>query len=354
MNDRIPQGLQNALARQRWQALSCTRLQGGYAASLYRMSLLDERGERREAVYKHFAPGRAEELGLYERIGPELPHGVPALLLRVDEEGGEQGMLIEYAGEVLKPVFEKADLGGKREMLRQVTELLADMHAGLADQAEAWVREGKTTVYPFHSSVQWAEDALAELETLAVGKVVLPEQVELTVAVPGSVQDGVNRAGVAGLDMDVLGELRTIADWFYPQFPAWMSGRQAFTHGDPHMENILLDGDRYRLIDWEYSSTAVPQRDLTILLQDVLDAELQHEAYAHYRTALQARGWDTETPEFHRAYVACLLDNTLMMLGWEAGKYKKGFLSQEEFEVIARFKIELIRRCAAELGRKSD
>ena len=206
-------------------------------------------------------------------------------------------------------------------MLRQATELLADLHAGLAEQAQSWLREGKTTVYPFHSSVQWAEEALQELATL---------------------------------DADVMRELRAIADWFYPQFPAWMSGRQAFTHGDPHMENILLDGGRYRLIDWEWSSVAVPQRDLAILLQDVLDEGLQGEAYAHYRQALSERGWDTESAGFHRAYVACLLDNTLMMLGWEAGKYKNGYLSREEFAEITRFKIELIRGCAAELGTKRD
>lgn len=305
----MTEGLERLLVRLGWQRISETPIVGGYAAQLTRLTLRREDGVQVAAVYKKLDPQRVQELALYRDILHAVPHAVPKLYGTV-QEADEQGILIEAAGSAAKSLFQKADLSDKKRMLQAIVEMLAALHVTLAPQSEEWLQAGVISAYPFHSSVQWAEDALRELAGLA-------------------------EEGLAGVTLELVAEMREIVERFYPMYPELMRGRATFTHGDPHMENILLDEGQYRLIDWEWACVAPPQRDLTILLQDVLEDELHEFALEVYR-----KHWEVDEASFH----ACLLDNTLMMLGWEIYKYRGGHLSLAELELILEAKVRWIRR----------
>jgi thiamine kinase-like enzyme len=314
-------GLQELLKEKGWHLVTQEEVTGGFTGALYRLRLLDEAGREVRAVYKRFAKGRNGELAFYERVVPHLPHGVPKLYGVVPG----QGILIEEAGEALKPVFVTSDSEKQREILTAVVTLLADLHVSLEEKSQEWLKAGIASPYPFDSSIACAADAIRELG-LQVGK-------------------------LAGVDEKLLEELREIEAFFYPRYPDYVSGRQTFTHGDPHMENILLDRGRIRLIDWEYASLAVPQRDVSILLQDVLDQRFHEHALDVFRRELKRRGWEIEA-DFDRAFTACMLDNTLMMLGFEVWKYRSGHLSRKEMEAILKIKMNWIRRCYRELKKE--
>jgi thiamine kinase-like enzyme len=314
--------LDELLARLGWKREAIEEIKGGYAAKLYRLQVVQEDGERLRVVYKQLAPERTAELGLYRELLREVPHGIPKLYGTV-EDAEEQGILVEDAGDVLKPVFQQESLAGKKAILQAVVGVLAELHVTMERKSQEWLMTGKAGAYPFASSVEWGEQAVEQLEWLA-------------------------GQGLFGVNGDVVEEVRGIVGAFYPRYPEWTQGRTTFTHGDPHMENVLLDRGHYRLIDWEWACVSLPQRDLSILIQDVLDTELHGFAWEVYVQELRQRGWQVlgeEQERFENGFVACLLDNTLMMLGWEIGKYRDGYVSAEEMEAILKAKVAWVREC---------
>lgn len=316
-------GLERLLRDLGWQVQSIEPMPGGYAAELYRLTARDRQGAAVDAVYKRFSPGRAQELPLYAKIAPALPYGLPTLYGTV-QHGDEQGILMEESGVVLKSVFQQQQPAEQQETLSALVRMFAQLHVTFADQGATWLTEGTVSPYPYESSETWAQDSARQLAFLA-------------------------ERGLCGVTSDTVQEIEGMIGAFYPRYPTWTSGRQAFTHGDPHMENILLDLGQVRLIDWEYASLALPQRDLSILLQDVLDDELHTYAWRLYQAELQERGWEVDPITFLQGFTACLFDNTLMMLGWEIGKYRNGYLDVAELEIIVQVKIGWIRRSYAEL-----
>lgn len=313
--------LQQALAEMGWSLIEQERVVGGFTGTLYRLRLRDQVGAEVRAVYKRFAEGRDAERTFYQQVVPLLAHGVPRLYRIV----AEKGLLIEDAGKSVKSIFRSGDAASQKEILAGIVALFAELHASLEQVSDAWRQDGLVSPYPFHSSIDFANEALVELDE-QLGKL-----------------DGVDRA--------LLAELREIASFFYPRYQRYVEGRQTFTHGDPHMENILHDGRQFRLIDWEYSSLAVPVRDVTILLQDVLDQSLHPFVLDLYRSEMEIRGWVFEA-DFDDAYTACMLDNTLMMLGFELWKYRQGHLKKAEIETILAIKCGWIRQCARKLKRE--
>lgn len=311
--------VQAVLERKGWRLLKSEPIQGGYAAALFRLCVADEQGQELEAVYKRFDPERNAELELYRTVLPYVPHGIPELYGVVDE-AGEQGLILEAAGMPVKAVFD-----GERETVRGLVALLAGLHSALAEKSQQWLAAGITASYPFESSSAWADTAVEELAWLAAqGSLDLPAQ--------------------------LVEEVREMAAQFYPRYPEFAVGRTTYTHGDPHLENVLVQDGQYRLIDWEWACVSLPQRDLSILLQDVLDEELHEFAFDVFLTELERQGFAiADRAEFRRAFRACLFDNTLMMLGWEIGKHRNGFLTGGELEQILTAKVRWLRACRREL-----
>lgn len=64
----------------------------------------------------------------------------------------------------------------------------------------------------------------------------------------------------------------------------WHSGPQTWTHGDPHIGNVFLDGDRVGFLDWGLSRVSTHLRDVSYFLTMSVDVEARR---AHERELLQ-------------------------------------------------------------------
>ena len=301
----LPSGLRHWLRRRGWRVTGAAPIIGGYAASLFKLRVEDADGLARNAVYKRFAKGREQEALLYGRVFAGIPDLVPQVLGHI-KEGDEAGILMAYAGETVKTTLKRLQPAERTRLLMDAVLRLADMHIQFEACLAGLIERGLLSRYPLQSSISWAHFSLGMLKM-----------------------------------MDSVEEKRieTMSDWFYPRYEKWLHGRITLTHGDPHLENILISGGGFRLIDWEASCAAVPQRDLAVFLQDVLDGG-QHAALREtYLERLRSAGWNVNHPEFNHSFEAVFFDNTLMMLGWEIYKYREGHLAFEEISAILRTKI---------------
>ncbi len=321
MTSALPQGLQTWLADHGWTALSSERLTGGFSASLFALCMRSQYGAERNMIYKQFAPGRSDELYVYRQLIPRLGGYAPTALAFIDTPG-ELGILMDHAGIPVKSVLLMKDRAGRQAILTAAITWLADLHVRFAEHSQSWLQAGIIGLYPFQSSLAYAQEALQALTWLAE-----PRQ-------PRSV-----------VDASTLSEISAMMEWFYPRYPDFMDGRTTITHGDPHLENLLFQHGRFCLIDWEYTAVAVPSRDLAILLQDVLDDDMRHSLRTTYWDQLRQNGWRVDEDAFEIGYQACLFDNTLMMLGWEVSKFRDGHLNQPELEVIVATKLRWLREC---------
>ncbi len=300
-----PSGLRHWLRRRGWRVIGAAPITGGYAASLFQLRLEDADGLVRDAVYKRFAKGREQEALLYGRVFAGIPGLVPQVLGHI-KEGDEAGILMAYVGETMKSALKRLQPAGQTRLLTDAVLWLADMHIQFEARLAGLIERGLMGRYPLQSSVSWAHFSLDMLKLM----------------------DSVEEKRIAAM-----------SDWFYPRYEKWLRGRLTLTHGDPHLGNILISGEGFRLIDWEASCAAVPQRDLAVFLQDVLD-EGQHAALRKtYLERLRSAGWNVNHPEFDHSFEAVFFDNTLMMLGWEIYKYREGHLAFEEISAILRTKV---------------
>ncbi len=321
----LPSGLQTWLSEHGWRARSVTPITGGYAATLYRLTLMDEFGEIKSAVYKKLAEGRANEAVFYKGALSATPELVPAIYGWV-ETADEIGILMEDCGVAFKSILRTVPQVERMAWQKRAVAWLADQHSHYEDRLPVMMAAGLPATYPVHSSVEWAQMAFDRLDELADAA----------------------RPDIALAPADVL-RVREMAAWFYPHYPAWLEGRVTLTHGDPHLENLLVADGRFRLIDWEAACVALPQRDLAVLLQDVLRASERTALETTYFDRLRLHGWDVDSQDFADSYAAFFFDNTLMMLGWEIHKFMTGHLSSAEIAAIVEVKLRWLDDAFARL-----
>ena len=82
----------------------------------------------------------------------------------------------------------------------------------------------------------------------------------------------------------------------------WAPDRFALLHGDYRLDNLLFDGDRVAVVDWQTLGVGLAGRDLAYFtgtsLEPELRAEVEHDLVADYHRALQEQGvsdYDLET-----------------------------------------------------------
>ncbi len=321
----LPQGLHAWLHDQNWQVVDITPIVGGYAATLFHLNLLDDTGESRSAVYKMFAQDRNKEAIWYRDVFTHAPELVPEVYGYVEHDG-EQGMVLEDCGVPLKSMTASMNTEERSHLWHRALLWLADMHLRYEHRLPELISAGLISTYPVESSETWARFATDQLSQLA---------------------DQKERASL--ITKEEVEALVSMSDWFYPRYSGWLNGRVTLTHGDPHHGNLLVSGANFRLIDWEATCAAIPQRDLAIFLQDVLD-EKQHQALqtAYFRH-LEASGWDVNRSDFQEAFQAVYFDNTLMMLGWEVYQYFKGHVSRSEIEQVVSIKLSWLKQAYSQL-----
>ncbi len=321
----LPQGLSTWLTENNWQLAHATQIVGGYAATLFRLHLYDQKGMPRRAIYKMVAANRAQEVNWYRNVFAQVPELIPEVFGYVKNDS-EEGILMEDCGVTVKSFIKDYPPHEQTAWLQNVLRWLGDMHINYETQLPALVKKGLLATYPVHSSVTWANLAIAHIKKLAEAS-----------------------TPMILLTRDDADQVAAMSEWFYPRYAQWLRGRVTLTHGDPHLENIVVEGDRFRLIDWEATCAAIPQRDLAILLQDVLIQDQNATLQKYYFSHLGAHGWDVNTQEFIDSFQAVYFDNTLMMLGWEINKYREGYLSRDEITGIVNAKLQWLRMSYAQL-----
>lgn len=314
IREEMPKGLRLWLAEKSWTVVTWERMTGGFTSFVFRFRVRKKSGVELDAVYKQFSPGRTTEFNLYEGVLSTLIAYTPYMIASI-HEADEKGVLMEDAGQSMKSIFALVDSARRMKLLEDAVKWLAQLHVTLEQKSQDWLSSGLLNEYHVTSAQVWSNDAVKGLTWLT-------EQ------------------GFNGIDVVQLAQIKDMVQRFYPSFADWLKGRSTLTHGDPHMENLLVHQGQFRLIDWEYSCVTVPQRDLTILLQDVLADELHQVARKTHWDYLRQHGWCVDDESFETAYQACFFDNTLMMLGWEIFKFRQGFLSRMELECIVTTKIK--------------
>jgi aminoglycoside phosphotransferase (APT) family kinase protein len=74
----------------------------------------------------------------------------------------------------------------------------------------------------------------------------------------------------------------------------WNAGSPTYVHGDPHIGNVFLDGERVGFLDWGLSRVATPLRDVSYFLTMTVDPDERRRAerdlWRVYLDALRASG----------------------------------------------------------------
>lgn len=324
MEDMVPIGLQVWCRRHGWQITRADPIVGGYAATLYHLVVSDSERKTKVLIYKKLLPERQREVAVYREVMRDFPELFPTVYGYV-EEAGEVGLLMEVGGTPLKFHLSTLDFDDQADLLTRAVRWLADLHQQFATHLPYLIEKGLEAQYPVDSSVAWANDAVAKLQNIAKIK------------------------SIGNLTQQAAVKVKAMSDWFYPRYADWLRGRVTLTHGDSHLENLLVTATGFQLIDWEAACAAVPQRDLAVFVQDVLDDRLYERVVKAYFGRLGEHGWETHSPEFTRTFQAVLFDNTLMMLGWEIHKFQEGYLSESEITSIINVKLRWLQTAFASL-----
>ncbi|WP_274362360.1 phosphotransferase [Paenibacillus thermotolerans] len=283
-------------------------LRGPFAADVLTVAPDGGAGPAR-LIYKQPAEGRRNEIPLLKRLGDFLKPWGPVTVAMFEDE--PQAMLTEYAGEPVMESYLASQPEGRRLWLRRIVCRLAALHAASSPHVSRWVSEGFVEPYPF--SMEWP--ALTSERLLALEKSGVPYD-------------------IGGLRRDVL----FMSESFYPLYKKSLRCPPALTHGDPHMRNIVGDENRFVFIDWEWANAATPPRDIAILLQDVRDDALAEDALLVYTDELLAQGYPAGRADVLHDFELALIDNTIMMLAWDAELYFKGETTAEELCVTLGMK----------------
>lgn len=311
-------GLSELLTRLNWKIIQVTVIKrqyevtpniGAQPATLYRLKLKNEHGENIAAIYKLFADGRSQELDIYEQVYSEVPFLLPTLyyVIRLPDE---KGILIEDVGKSLFPIFKAGTKEEKKNILKGLSTLLAELHTRLAEVSTIWLKKGLIADASRYPKCVWVDKALKELTLLAEQGLI--------------VQQGWT-----------LQELQKIRNFLYLYYSDLTAGSKTCSHGDLHMGNILSCGqDNYRLIDWEWASLALPQQDLATLLKDILEDDLHSFLLSVYQEELLKRGWFLEKDSFIKGFAVYIIEHTLMNFCWDIAQYKTEHSEQKLTNLI--------------------
>lgn len=210
------------------------------------------------SVFVKFAPFDAEQRGfvavnqmgvrearLYRELALELPVRVPLPWYAAFDAAGRYVMVLEdlVAAGCTFPSPRDPRVG---EWTAQIVEQLARLHAR------------------FHESPRLARD-LAWLAERGTGA-------------------GDFGASLVQLALERVGErlspaFRRFASLYIERAPAiaarWNAGPATLVHGDPHLGNLFLDGERIGFLDWGVTAVAPGMRDVAYVLCNSVPTELR-------------------------------------------------------------------------------
>ena len=282
---------------------------GDLEQRVYRIGVRTADGAR-TFIYKRITP---QEALWYAQLRAELgTFSLPPVALDVDTE--VPFVILPDLGPSMKDRVAAMPEEERTGPLTEAARQLAALHMQGAELARKWRAEGLLNAYPLQSSAKWAGQSL----------------------------DALRKLSLVGWNVPVDRWQRR-ADQIYAHLDEWTDQAKPWTliHGDAHLGNLLCTEDgRLALVDWEYFSLAPPQRDITVLLQDVLDPKLGELVVQAWREPLAGDGMPVDRPEFRRMLEASRFDNTLMMLAYDIRAFWRGAVGEGDLQ----------RTLAAKLG----
>jgi aminoglycoside phosphotransferase (APT) family kinase protein len=228
-------------------------------------------------VFVKFAPFDAEQRGfvaanqmgvrearLYRELAVELPVRVPLPWYAATDAGGRYVMVLEdlVAAGCSFPSPRDPRVG---EWAGQIVEQLARLHAR------------------FHESPRFARD-LAWLAERGTGA--------------GDFGAGLVKQALGRVGERLSEAFRRFARLYVERAPAiaarWNTGATTLVHGDPHLGNLFIDGERIGFLDWGVTAVAPGMRDVAYVLCNSVPTELRRASekdwIGRYRAALTECG----------------------------------------------------------------
>ncbi len=325
LNSQLPSAVLRYCQEQAWTIHEVKQINGGFAASIYHMQLVDG-NHTRDVIYKHFAKGREAEAFLLPALTPLIASISPKIYALIhDEQHADKtiGVLMDDLGDSLKSKLHTLPLAQQKALLRQAMLFLADFSHASIPLLSTLQQNGVPDGYAFASSSAWCMLSLENCRTF------------------------LNDNQTMALHRDQVEALCAFYPTFEKNYPTWLTGTQVLTHGDPHLDNWFYQDHKFYLIDWEAASITTSSRDLAIVLQDLLDPTLFKIAFTTYQKRWKELGHDTESDEYRLAFVASFFDNTLMMLGWEIQKYWDHHLTRDTIVKLFTTKLNWLTTCQA-------
>jgi aminoglycoside phosphotransferase (APT) family kinase protein len=283
------------------------------------------------SVFVKFAPFDTEQRGfvaanqmgvrearLYRDLAAELPVRVPRPWHAAFDDDGRYVMVLEdlVAAGCSFPSPKDPRAG---DWVGRIVESLARLHAR------------------FHASPRFAGD-LAWLAERGTGA--------------GDLGAGLVRLALDRTGARLSPAFRRFAALYVERAPAiaarWNAGATTLVHGDPHLGNLFLDGERIGFLDWGVVGVAPGMRDVAYVLCNSVPAELrraQEQAWlVRYRAALAEGGVALDAGEAFEQY------RLFAIYGWLAATATLAMGSKWQPESLALSSTERATLALEDLG----
>lgn len=280
-----------------------------HAGHIIQISVLDKHSNKKKVIYKEFADDRNNEIDVYSKILPALESFVPVIDMW---ETPPHAILMNDLDRSVKNSFEHLPIESKKVTLLNILSTMAEIHTNKNIDVHSLKLEKHTITSEWY---EWCLDQLNRLHALSL--------------------DWYNPSWLT-----VIEEIHK--SFYLKRYEP--RGPLVLTHGDPHLDNIFIDHDgSVLLIDWEWAALGSPLRDVTILMQDVYDADLINFIKVHYPKQLMEKGLTFEDKNYINDFDYLYVDHTLMMLAWEIEKFFNGYVSEDKIKDIVTFKINQLK-----------
>ncbi len=301
-------GLDRFVEKINGQLAGIEPIAGDLEQRVYRVAVRTTDGLRK-VIYKRITPQEGLWYGqLRAELGPLSPRP-----LALEVAADRSFVVLPDLGPSVKELVAVMPEHERVATVIAVARRLAALHADSARLGKKWSLQGFIQAYPIASSIAWGRQSLQALDKFS------------GVGVKVSVDRWQRRA-----------------DQIYAHLEEWSCQAQLWTliHGDPHLGNLLRNEDgQLTLVDWEYVAMAPPQRDITVLMQDVLDPKLGSLVLHAWRDSLAESGLPVDGPAFCRMLEAGRFDNTLMMLAYDIRAFGRGETSADDLQKTLQVKL---------------
>ncbi|MCI3922324.1 phosphotransferase [Paenibacillus sp. TRM 82003] len=298
-----------------YDIIDLRKRQGPFASSVYDLVVADAPGgEPSRVIYKETSSAREDEARLFSRLGAELSDWTPGVLHCFLEP--PFALLMRYGGEPFLHSHppRPASADARCSLLSHVSERLGQLHLRTERDAERWVREGIVPAYRY--SREWADWSIARLDLLEA-------------------------EGTPALEPGEVRELEGTLERFYARYDERsMRGPRVMTHGDTHWGNVirLAPEEPATFIDWEWHNVSTPMRDISILLLEEPDEDVFDRVAELHMDRLLLGGYSGMREALLGDFARMMVDNALMMLGWDAELYVRGERTLDELRAAAALK----------------